>query len=243
MATHHSKGTIRYICGQYRKRGKCSHARFHRAKETEERIERFVLGLLEDPDTLRQKVEERADMERRALQNTDRETRRIRSRLEKLEIMEDGYHDQQAEGLISMGKLRQKLAAISEERTDLECRLAEFADGEERIRKLEELPALVEEYLRDLPHLVGRRPVIREYETLGAERTPENPLGLYTLTPESIRYRDEEELAKKRRAAEEERSARFRELYAMLDLHVVCHKDLSLEVRWGGDCSKWLGRG
>jgi hypothetical protein len=29
----------------------------------------------------------------------------------------------------------------------------------------------------------------------------------------------------------------------MLGLQVVCHKDRSLEVTWGGDCTKWLGRG
>jgi hypothetical protein len=29
----------------------------------------------------------------------------------------------------------------------------------------------------------------------------------------------------------------------MLDLRVLCHKDHSLEVSWGGDCSEWLGRG
>jgi hypothetical protein len=83
----------------------------------------------------------------------------------------------------------------------------------------------------------------REYETVGAERTPDNPLGLYTLTPEGIRYLTEKELEEKRRAAEEERAARFRELYAMLDLKVACHKDGSLEVSWGGDYSNWLGRG
>ena len=53
----------------------------------------------------------------------------------------------------------------------------------------------------------------------------------------------EEELAEKRRAVEEKRSRRFRELYAMLNLKVVCHKDRSLEVSWGTHCSEWLGRG
>src|SRR5215217_1064905 len=38
-------------------------------------------------------------------------------------------------------------------------------------------PLLVEEYLKGLPYLVALMPVIREYETMGAERTPENPLG------------------------------------------------------------------
>ena len=98
-------------------------------------------------------------------------------------------------------------------------------------------------HLRDLPHLVGRESVVREYETVGAGRTEENPLGLYKLTRESIRYLGEEELEAKRREAEEEQAARFRELYAMLDLRVVCHKDRSLEVTWGGDCSEWLSRG
>ncbi|MGI8859302.1 MAG: hypothetical protein ACR2HO_03995, partial [Rubrobacteraceae bacterium] len=221
----------------------CEHVRFHRLGETEERVERFVLGLLEDPETLREKVEEQAERERRALRNTDSEARRIRSRLDKLDIMEDGYSEQQAEGLMTMDRLREKLAALSEERSGLEGRLGELAGGEERIRWLDELPALVEGHLRDLPYLVGRERVVREYETVGAERTEENPLGLYELTPESIRYLDEEELEAKRRAAEEDRSARFRELYAMLGLEVVCHKDRSLEVTWGVDCSKWLSPG
>jgi hypothetical protein len=141
-----------------------------------------------------------------------------------------------------MDRLRQKLSAIDEERLGLEERLAELADSEERIKRLEEMPALVEEHLHDLPHLVSRERIVREYETVGAERTDDNPLGLYKLTSESIRYLTEEELDAKTRDAEE-RAARFRELYAMLDLQVVCHKDRSLEVRWGVDCSSWLSRG
>ena len=65
---------------------------------------------------------------------------------------------------------------------------------------------------------------------------------LYTLTPDRIRYLSEGELEEKRRDAEEERSARFRALYAMLELRVVCHKDGSLEITWCGDCSEWLSR-
>jgi hypothetical protein len=75
--------------------------------------------------------------------------------------------------------------------------------------------------------------VIREYETIGAERTPENPLGIYTLTPERIRLLPEEEIAKRRRAAEVARGARFRELYAMLGLRAAIHADGTLEVTVG----------
>jgi hypothetical protein len=50
-------------------------------------------------------------------------------------------------------------------------------------------------------------------------------------------------LAEKRRGTEEKRARRFRELYSMLNLKVVCHKDRSLEVSWGAHCHEWLGRG
>jgi hypothetical protein len=101
-----------------------------------------------------------------------------------------------------MAKLREKLDGVRTEREDLEARLAPLADGESRLRELAELPLLVEEYLRDLPHFIDHMPVIREYETVGAERTPETPLGIYTLTPDRIRSLSEEEVAGRRRAAE-----------------------------------------
>jgi predicted nuclease with TOPRIM domain len=231
-----------YVCSQHRKRGPCPYNKFHRVLETEERVERFVLGLLENPEVLREKVEEQAERERRALRNTNREARRIRQRLEKLEIMEDGYSEQQAEGLISMDRLREKLATLHEEHTDLQERLDGLADGEKRIAELEALPDLVESYLRDLPDLVARQSVVREYETVPAVRTADNPHGISRLTEDSIRWHSEHELTEKQRQATEERSQRFRELYRMLGLRVVCHPDLSLEVTWGADCSKWLGR-
>ena len=43
---------------------------------------------------------------------------------------------------------------------------------------------------------------MREYETVGAERTEDNPLGLYTLTPEHTHYLPEEEVRRREREAE-----------------------------------------
>jgi len=244
MTNIQSDGRRYYVCSQHRKRGRCQHVRFHRLGETEERVERFVLGLLRDPETLREKVEEQAERERRVLQNTDREARRLCSRLAKLETMEKAYSKQEAEGLVSSDTLRANLDDLDQERTDLERRLAELADSERRLRELEALPSLVEEYLRELPHLLDLKPLLREYETSAPEATPDDPLGaIYTITPERIRFLPEEELAEKRRAVEEKRARRFRELYEMLGLKVVCHKDRSLEVSWGAHCSEWLGRG
>ena len=99
-------------------------------------------------------------------------------------------------------KLREKLDGTREERERLRARLAMLADGETRLRELEELPQLVEEYLKELPALVDRMPVVREYETVPNPRTEENPSGLYTLTPERIRHLPEEEVGAKRLAAE-----------------------------------------
>jgi chromosome segregation ATPase len=217
--------------------------------------ERFVLRLIRNPDELREQVEEQAERERQALTHSDREVRRLRKHLDRLEIKADNFHDQQAEGLLSMERLREKLAALDTQRTELAERLAELSDSEERLRELEALPNLIEEYLRELPHLLDLKPLLREYETVRVEPTvvipveanethaAKEPIEIYRVTPESIRQLSEEELAEKRWAAEEKRSRRFRELYAMLDLKVVCHKDRSLEVTWGGDCSKWLSPG
>ena len=70
-------------------------------------------------------------------------------------------------------------------------------------------------------------PLIREYETIGTERGEDNPLGIYTLTPDRIRYLPEEEVA---------RGARLRELYAMLGLRAAVSADgrLSLDVAVAG---------
>ena len=62
-----------------------------------------------------------------------------------------------------------------------------------RLRELEALPALVEVCLHDLPDLVDRRRVVRDYETVPAEMTPDNPLGLYRLRPDRVRLRSDED--------------------------------------------------
>jgi hypothetical protein len=209
--------------------------RNHRAEDLEERVRNFALRLIEDPNTLRGEVEQqvRSERESKPWPRDVREATSARERLAKLEAVEDNYRDQQAEGLITMAKLREKLDGVRAEREGLQARLALLADGERRLRELEELPLLVEEYLEDLPYLMDRMPAIREYETIGAERTEENPLGIYTLTPEQIRFLSEEEVAARRRAAEAQRGARFRELYAMLGLRAAVHADGTLEITVG----------
>jgi hypothetical protein len=227
-----------YLCTrkvEEKRRSGCPN-RNHRAEDLEERVRDFALRLIENPDTLREEVEQqvRAERESKPWLRDAREAASARQRLAKLELVEDNYRDQQAEGLITMTKLREKLDAVREECEGLEARLAMLADGERKLRELEELPALVEEYLGDLPDLIeGTTIHIQEYETVLPERTPENPLGIYKLTPERIRKRAPEELEELRRARERERGERYRELYAMLGLRAAVHADGTLEITVG----------
>jgi hypothetical protein len=48
----------------------------------------------------------------------------------------------------------------------------------------------------------------RDYETSAAERTPENPLGLYKLTRDRIWYLPEEDVARREQEGEDERATR-----------------------------------
>jgi hypothetical protein len=94
-------------------------------------------------------------------------------------------------------------------------------------------------HLKDLPHLVDRMPVIREYETVPPDQIGEDgSLPIYTLTPERIRYVPDEEVARRKRQAEAARGARFRELYAMLGLRAAVHADGTLEITVGATNTK-----
>jgi site-specific DNA recombinase len=214
--------------------------RNHRAEDLEERVRNFAVGLIEDPDTLREQVEQqaRAEQESKPWLRDAREAASVRERLAKLELVADRYRVQMAEGLITMANLREKLDGVREEREGLEARLAMLADGESRLRELEELPGLVEDYLKDLPYLVDRMPVIREYETIGAERGESGSLPIYTLTPDRIRHLPEEEVARRKREAKAARGARFRELYAMLGLRAAVDRHGNLEITVGATNTK-----
>lgn len=57
------------------------------------------------------------------------------------------------------------------------------------------MASLVEDYLADLPYLVrGVEIPVRDYEVVGPERTPDNPLGVYMLTPDNVRECTPEEM-------------------------------------------------
>ena len=94
--------------------------------------------------------------------------------------------------------------------------LGEAADVGPRLRELDHLSESVDEHLAELPGLLERTAVVRPYETVPEEKTDENPLGIYKLTPERIRHRSEEEIGRHEREARARRSQGFRDLYEAL---------------------------
>jgi hypothetical protein len=227
-----------YLCTrkiEEKKRESCPN-RNHRAAELEEQVRGFALRLIEDPDTLREQVEQqvRAEKENKPWLRNAREAATARERLAKLETVADNYRAQQAEGLISMAALREKLDGLAEERGSLEERVAALKEGESRLAELEALPDMVEQYLRDLPELVGQMPVLRQYELTGHGPDEEGHPVPTLLTSESIRHKTEGEQETERREAEAARGAKLRELYTRLGLRAAAHADGTLEITVAG---------
>lgn len=194
----------------------------------------FVLGLMRDPGILRSEAERQAEGERRRLGRAGREAERLRSALRDLDTKRERLMDLALDGPFGKDKIARRAASLDADRAVIKRELdglgGEALEG--RLRELEALPALVETYLRDLPDLVGRRRAVRDHETVPAERTPENPLGLYRLTPERIRRKTEEETEDERLAADSERAHRLRHVYEAIGLAVTAHKDGTLVLRW-----------
>jgi hypothetical protein len=170
--------------------------------------------------------------ERAWLAGAERDIAGREERLRKVEDRQGTLIDLAAGGTITREDLRGKLAGLDMERDGLRRELAAARDAEGEAEALRELPTLAEGLARDLPHLLDRRPAVSDYDTVAAERTEENPLGLYTLTPERIRYLGADEKRQRERRAEDERAARYRAAYEDLSLRVVAHSDGTLEASW-----------
>ena len=234
-----------YVCGNHRSgKDPCPHARYLPAttkrrgpdpeQGLEERVERFVLGLIEDPGVLREHVEKQAEEEKRALGDSRGRVEAIDRHLAEVDAERDRYTRLYARGKLDDAEYDRYTAELDTRRTAAEEELARLGDARERMEHLEALPGLIEAYLRDLPELVrGTGLGVREYETVPEERTPDNPLGVYTLTPDRVRERTPEELEEIGREQQRERAERLRALYEVLGLSAVAHRDGTLEISWG----------
>ncbi len=148
---------------------------------------------------------------------------------EKLIRRRERYLEQHAEGLRPLQDVKERIADLDDQEAVVEKELEALRESE---RYLADLDRLANEFVQDLPYLLNSSPVIRDYETVSTERAEDNPLGIYTLTPDAIRHLPEEELAEKRRAAEDEQARRYRSAYENLELGVTAHRDGTLNLRW-----------
>ena len=201
-----------------------------------------MLGLIENPDVLRESVEKQAEEEKQSLDDSRGRVKAIGRHLAEADQERDRYTRLYARGKLGDAEYDHYIAELNDRRLGAEEELARLGDARERIEYLERLHELVKAYLCDLPELMrgaGLRE-IREYETVPEERSADNPLGAYTLTPERVRERTNVEIEEIRRERQRERAARLRALYQVLGLSVIAHSDGTLDVSWGaGDC---LGR-
>lgn len=228
-----------YVCGLRRSNhGRCEHVKYHRAEEVEGRVRAFVRRLLENPDAFRQQVEAQAAEMRRELSYSGDRAESLRREMAKLENRRDGFLDQEADGLITREKPRERLSGLDADLGRVREELEKLENVEAEERRLWELPVLVESYLRDLPELVeGYAGEVRDYETVSTQRTPENPHGIYRATLDSIRHLSEEEVAGCVAERERERGERYASIYRGLGLRGVLSPDGTLEMTWTGGAS------
>ncbi len=252
MGTHsmRRKGgfTHYYVCGRKRNgKRECLHYRYHRAQSLEERVRRFVLGVLSDPETMRRSAQEQLERERAAFRDPEGQISRLSEVLASLDSRRSRYQEMFAADAMTLPELKAKLASLDAERSAAEDELARLGGIKEEFDRLERLAEEIPEFLADLPDLIeGTTDYVQEYETIPAERTAENPLGIYTLAPDRLRKRKPEELEEIRSERERKRAERFRWAYQELGLKVVVSKDGELELsgtfgRYGPTpTSSWL---
>jgi hypothetical protein len=203
----------------------------------------FVLGLIHNPDVLREHVREQAAREKAALRGTRKQITALAQRVYEADSERDRYNRLYAHGKLTDAGYDGYTKELNTKRNATE-EIARLTAARRHVEYLEELPQLVEEYLRDLPDLAeGSGTPIRKYETVPPqpetelESGPDGSLPIYILAPERIRERMPEEMAELREKRERERAERYGAVYAMLGLKVVAHHDGSLEITWrGGGC-------
>ena len=181
MGTHTTKRRtghgFYYVCGLRRSnQGRCEHGvKFHRAGETEEKVRALVLGFLSRPEEVRRRAEAYVEAERGRIEGAGRDLVGRETRLRKLQERRGALIDLAADGAITREDLKDRLSTLDAEREGLGRELEEARNAEEEDERLRELPALAESLARDLPYLLDKTPLIREYETIPEERTEANP--------------------------------------------------------------------
>jgi hypothetical protein len=113
----------------------------------------FVSGLLKKPDLLRAGLKKLIEEERSVSRgNPDREVKAWAKTLAEVDSKRSAYQDQQAEGLITLDELREKLAILESTRAVARRELDALKERRERVETLErDADALLEHYAVMVP--------------------------------------------------------------------------------------------
>ena len=129
-----------YRCAARQEHGEeaCTNGRMVSASVLEAKVWDFVRGMMTEPEELVADLDRMIEL-KRSNQRSDpaKETKAWTDELAKLERMRDGYHDQAAEGLLGLDKLREKLADLDQRRETVEKELKALEGRREELERLE----------------------------------------------------------------------------------------------------------
>jgi hypothetical protein len=150
------KRTAYYRCQGHRRNGHiegCPNARHYRAIELEDKVWRFVHGILTDPDRLRRGLDAMIEEKRKALGGEpDKEARVWLDKIAEVDRQRARAQNLAIEGLLSPDELRAKLATLEETREIARGELEALSSRREEVEELErDRDALLEQYAEMVP--------------------------------------------------------------------------------------------
>lgn len=117
---------------------------------------RFVRSVMTNPEELTRDLDRMIELRREGERGgPGAQAHAWLEEIAKVERLRDGYHDQAAEGLLGLDKLREKLAALDERRAVAEQELKVLEDRQEELERLEsDREAVVEHYAALVPEVL-----------------------------------------------------------------------------------------
>jgi site-specific DNA recombinase len=151
-----------YTCtvGPSKRLGGCSAKKFHPATQLEERVWGEVSAILTDPKKLSTGLDEMIERESaQMLGDPVKEAAALGKRLGEIKSRRSRYQEMAATGLIDFDELRERLAAIEDERQDTERTLEASRHRTEHLERLEQnRRVLLEEYAGAMPEKLADLP-------------------------------------------------------------------------------------
>ena len=147
-----------YRCAARQEHGEeaCTNGQMVSASVIEAKVWDFVGGMMTEPEELVADLDRMIELKRSDRRGDPaKEAKAWTDELAKLERMRDGYHDQAAEGLLGLDKLREKLADLDRRRATVENELEVLKGRGEELERLErDRDAVVSHYAALAPEVL-----------------------------------------------------------------------------------------